>query len=91
MLIVQLFIVLDVLKCQELLEGGNWTFVLSFVSTMLNIFSFFMLKRLDQNATGESFIMLSLEGMTALISWLPHQNKLKDESKKTLCIDYGVI
>jgi hypothetical protein len=33
---------------------------------------FFALKMLEKKATGETFTMLCLEGMTANISWLPH-------------------
>jgi hypothetical protein len=88
LLILQIFIFFDILSCPELLED-SFTFVLSFGSTILNICSFFLLKKFDQNATGESFILLSLEGMTAQISWLPHLAKIKDTSEDTLSIDYG--
>jgi hypothetical protein len=50
---------------------------------------FFALKMLEKKATGETFTMLCLEGMTANNSWLPHLRLLRDDKNEQLNIDYG--
>ena len=89
MLVIQLLIVTDVLKCKELLEGGNSTFFLAFFTTMLNIVTFLIQKWFEMLATGEYFVMLCLEGMTANISWLPHLHKMRITKTYGLHLNYG--
>jgi hypothetical protein len=89
MLVIQLLILLEVLECPILLEDGALTFYISFCSTILNMVTFFFIKRLEMQAASESFIMICLEGMTANISWLPHNKKIRDYDNPNLNIDYG--
>jgi hypothetical protein len=89
MLIIQLLILLEVLECPLLLESGSLTFYISLGSTILNMVTFFFIKRLEMKAASESFIMICLEGMTANISWLPHSKKIRDYDNPNLNIDFG--
>ena len=66
------------LECDELLaEGSNLTFYLSMASTIGNVISYCVLKIFRVWATQENFVMISVEGMTANMSWLPHQDRMK--------------
>ena len=66
-------IMLGFLSCEELLEDGNkLTFYISLASTIVNLITYIILKILRMRATQEDFVMLSLEGMTANVTWLPH-------------------
>ena len=88
LLIIQVLIFTEVLNCKELLED-SLTFYISFGSTVLNMVTFFFIKRLEMQAANESFIMICLEGMTANISWLPHSKKIRDYDNPNLNIDFG--
>ena len=51
--------------------------------------TFFAIKNFEMRATGETFTMLCLEGMTANISWLPHLAKIRNIDDQVLNIDFG--
>ena len=88
MLIIQLFILLGVLNCPELLED-SLTFYISLLSTLLNLSVFIVTKIFEKNATDEKFVMLCLEGMTAYISWLPHVHKMRKSKNFNLHLNFG--
>jgi fumarate reductase subunit D len=88
MLIVQLFILLGVLQCKELLEESS-AFYSSLLTTLLNLFTFIVTKIFETKATEEHFVMQCLEGMTANVTWLPHIYKMRQTKTCALHLNFG--
>jgi hypothetical protein len=88
MVVVQLFILVGVLECPELLEDSS-TFYLSLLFTLMNMSSFIITKLFEKFATDEYFVMLCLEGMTANITWLPHVHKMRKTTTFNLHLNFG--
>ena len=76
---MQILILYGVLDTQKLLEDGQFAFFLSLATALLNLVFYVVIKYLRMKATGESFTLSTLEGMTANTSWLPYQIRLKQD------------
>jgi hypothetical protein len=58
-------------------------------TTAFAILKFFVTKKFDSLAAGDKISLLLMEGMTALVNWLPHSNKIASSSGRGLNLSFG--
>ena len=54
------------------------TFYISLATAITNLATYIVMKYLRMLATQEDFILLTLEGMTANMTWLPYNARLRE-------------
>ena len=89
LLVVLILMLTRVLDCGVLLEIPAAIF-LTLVTTVLSILKFFLRTYLDSIATGESYILHILDGMTVDINWLPLLEKIRTEKTLRIHLKFGM-
>ena len=90
MVVVNVLLATKVFELGGLLEDNPTTIYIGLTTTIINIIVSFVIQSIESGASDVSFMQLSIENMTARISWIPFQKTIV-QAKYPIYIDYGMI